>query len=358
MPTHFESFDQTVSRWSRKSDEFGVYGFEVQRARDLATEAGSQTEVFLKTVVLPNLSPRTKFFGCIDALETHGVGESDCGLLHDLRRLYNAAKHDPSWTPSLLDIQRIFSRLGNVFRALAANNLGLLNAQRQNRFHQIFWLAVWDHFIGGDSEVHVVAPYRGGCAPTLDMVYVDLVRWDEVKAALASIGSLLNEEGLIPTEAIASFQEDSDFHQAVVFEGSFRDLIAVLATFERREDLIPGLRREDDIQAMMQAFILGTLDSAQQSSNLSSQQSLADSIARRVVEAYAVPRSYPALNGQSSEFASMVMVLPELRRSQVNGPVWVASEEFSRQATSALSRHPHLPILINSEGTFQIQFPS
>ena len=314
MPTHFESFDQSISQWFRKADHFGVYGFDIQQGRDLATEAGSKTEVFLKTVVLPNLPPRTTFIAVIDSLQTYGVGQSDRDLLHDLRRLYNAAKHDPSWTPSLLGIQGIFSRLRNVFRALAANNVGLLNTERQNRFHQIFWLAVWDHFIGGDSEVHVIAPYRGGRAPTLDLVYVDLVRWDDVKVALGSIGALRNEGGLIPTEVIASFQEDSDFHQAVVFEGSYRDLIAVLATFERREDLIPGLRREDDIQAMMQAFILATLDSVQQSSNLSSQQSLADIIARRVVEAYAVPRSYSALSGQSSEFASMIMVLPELRK--------------------------------------------
>ena len=152
------------------------------------------------------MPPRTNFVGCIDGLETHGVGQSDRDLLHDLRHLYNAAKHDPSWTPSLLDIQQIFSRLGNVFRTLAANNVGLLNRERQNRFHQIFWLAVWDHFIGGDSEVHVIAPYRGGRPPTLDMVYVDLVRWDEVKATLASIGIVRNEVGLIPTEVIASFQ--------------------------------------------------------------------------------------------------------------------------------------------------------
>lgn len=358
MPTHFESFDQSVAQWARKADDFGLYGFDVQRARDLATEAGSQTEVFLKTVVLPHLSPRTNFVACIDGLETHGVGQSDRDLLHELRRLYNGAKHDPSWTPSLLDIQRLISRLGNVIGALAANNVGLLNTEIQSRFHQIFWLAVWDHFIGGDSEVHVIAPYPGGRPPTLDMVYVDLVRWDDVKAALASVGFVRSGEGPIPPGVIASFQEDSDFHQSVVFEGSFRDLIAVLATFERREDLIPGLRREDDVQAMMQAFILGTLDSVQQSSNLSSQQSLAHRIARRVVEAYAVPSSYPELDGQSSEFASMVMALPEFRRSQANGPVWVPSDEFDSQAASALSRHPRLPILINNEGTVLIHFPS
>ena len=112
------------------------------------------------------------------------------------------------------------------------------------------------------------------------------------------------------------------------------------------------------MQAMMQAFILGTLDSAQQASNLSSQQALADSIARRVVEAYAVPSGYPALNQQSTEFASIIMALPEPRRSQINGPVWVASEGFHRQQASALSRHPRLPILINSDGTLQIRSPN
>ena len=236
MASHFESFSQKISEWGQKADDFGVYGFDFQRARDLITGAGSHTEVFLKTVVLPHMPPRTNFIGCINALETHGVGQSDRDLLHDLRHLYNAAKHDPSWTPPLLDIQQILSRLGNVFRTLAANNVGLLNTEKQDRFHQIFWLAVWDHFIGGDSEVHVIAPHRGGRPPTLDMVYVDLVRWDDVKTTLASIGKVPNEVGLIPTEVIASFQEDCDFHQAVVFEGSFRDLIAVLATFERRED--------------------------------------------------------------------------------------------------------------------------
>lgn len=356
MPTHFERFELSVSLWSSKADDYGIYGVDVQRVRNLVTEAGAQTEVLLKTVVLPHLHPRTNLKGCIDALESHGVEEPDRAILHSLREHYNNAKHEPSWSPSLLDIQRVLSRLGSVVGALALNNVGLLNAEIPMRFHQIFWLAIWDHYIGGDSEVHVIAPYREGDPPTLDMVYVHLIRWEQIETTLASFGSVRDSEGFIPAEILASFRETSDFYRAVVFEGRYRDLVAVLASFERREALMAGLRREDDLQAMVQAFILGTIDAAQELANLSSQEGLALSISMLVKEVYAVPDDYAALAVQSSEFATMVMALPEAKRSQINGPVWERRDEFDQRVTSALSRHPRFPILISDDGTLQIYF--
>ena len=206
--------------------------------------------------------------------------------------------------------------------------------------------------------MHIIAPFRGGYPPTLDLVYVDISRWDQVKDTLATAGSLREGPGLIPDDVLVSFQEDSDFHQAVAFEGSFRDLIAVLASFERREDPLPGLRREDDHQAMMHAFILATLDSAQQPAGSLLLQELTMAISRRAVEAYAVPENYHSLAGQSSQFAEMIVALPESMKTQVNGPIWVADDEFRSHAAGALARHPRLPVLINSEGTLLIQFPS
>jgi hypothetical protein len=190
------------------------------------------------------------------------------------------------------------------------------------------------------------------------LVYVDIARWDQVKGALVTAGSLRQEQGLLPDDVLVSFREDFDFHEAVVFEGSFRNLIVVLAAFESREDLLPGLRREDDPQAMMQAFILATLDSAQQSAGLFSLQSLTTAISRRAVEAYAVPDNYHSLAAQSSQFAEMAVALPESWKARVNGPIWVAGDEFVLQTAGALARHPRFPVLINSEGTFLIQVPS
>jgi hypothetical protein len=358
MPTHSQEFQESLTQWKRLADDFSIYGFELSKARDLTTEVGSRTEVLLKTAVLPHISPRTTFNDCINALEPLGVDQPDRDTLHDLRQLYNTAKHDPKWNPSLLDLQEVIPRVSEVIRCLTESSIGLLNAEKQTRFHQIFWVAAWDHFIGGDSEVQIVAPFRGGYPPTLDLVYVDIARWHQVKSTLATAGSLRQGQGLIPDDVLLSFREDSDFHQAVVFEGSFRDLIAVLAAFERREDLLPELRREDDPQAMMHAFILATLDSAQQLESSFSLQGLTTAISRRAVEAYAVPDNYHSLAAQSSQFAEMVAALPESRKTQVNGPIWVAGDEFGTQAAGALAKHPRLPVLINREGTFLIKFPS
>jgi hypothetical protein len=161
--------------------------------------------------------------------------------LHDLRRLYNSAKHDPSWTPSILDLQGLFSRLGNVIGALAANNVGLLNKEIQNRFHQIFWLAVWDHFIGGDSEVHVIDPYRGGRPPTLDMVYVDLVRWDDVKAALASVGSVRTLEPISTEVQNERRQQPGGAAVAVIVGMNRRKLIVRKRGFQRYGQFVVGI---------------------------------------------------------------------------------------------------------------------
>jgi hypothetical protein len=161
MRTYSQQFQDSLAEWKRRADDFAIYGFELSAARDLATEAGSRTEVLLKTAVLPHISPRAHFNDCIFALGLLSVDVSDCDTLHELRQLYNAAKHDPQWTPSLLQLQGLLPRVSEVIRRLSLNNVGQLNKDVQTRFHQIFWVAVWDHFIGGDSEVHIIAPARG-----------------------------------------------------------------------------------------------------------------------------------------------------------------------------------------------------
>jgi hypothetical protein len=357
MPTYSKQFQDSLAQWKRRADDFAIYGFELSAARELITEAGSQTEVLLKTAILPHVSPRTNFNDCIVALGLSSVDRSDCDTLHELRRLYNAAKHDPQWTPPLLQLQHLLPRVSEVIRHLSLNNMGQLNRDVHTRFHQIFWVAVWDNFIGGDSEVHIIAPARSAHPPTLDLIYIDIHLWDQIKAILATVGTVRRGEELIPADVFASFDEDSDFHQAIVFEGSFRDLIAVLASHERREDLIPSLLRENDQRAIMQAFVLATLDCAPASVTAAAVEEIAGMISQRAVEAYAVPANYRTLQAESMEFAEMVLALPSIRRAELNGPVWIVQGDFDSLRPLALASHARLPVMVNSEVTLLIQFP-
>lgn len=133
---------------------------------------------------------------------------------------------------------------------------------------------------------------------------------------------------------------------------------SVLASHERREDLIPSLLRENDRRAMMQAFVLATLDSAAASVSAVSVEEIAGTISQRAVEAYAVPANCRSLRADSTEFAQMVLTLPSIRRAELNGPVWIPERDFDSQRPLALAGHARLQVMVNSESTLLIQFPS
>jgi hypothetical protein len=254
-------------------------------------------------------------------------------------------------------LQELIPAISEVFRSFAQQNIGLLNDEAVLRYHQVFWIAAWDNFIGGDTEVHVIAPSRSAWPPDLDLAHVDISSWDQVKSSLSAIGSLRYGQGIIPDQVLRSFSEDSDFLDALVFEGAYRDLIATLASYERREELIPGLRREDDTRSMMQAFTLALVDVGVHAKNLRSVKELCIAIADSAVNAYAVPKSYNLLSHMATYFAEMLSGVQEVNRNRLVGPIWVSKEEFASEEMSAQSKHPYLPVLVSGDNTIIFELP-
>jgi hypothetical protein len=358
MPTHYQRFQESIATWSEQTDEFAMCGFELSQARNLISQIGARTEIFIKTVLLPSVPPRQEFDACINALKREGVNKSDRDTLHQLRTLYNENKHNSACVPSILALQELIPAVSEVFRKFAQQNMGVINAEAVLRYHQVFWIAAWDNFIGGDTEVHVIAPARSGWPPDLDLAYVDMYAWEQIKSSLVAIGSLRNGQGCIPDSVLSSFGEDSDFLQAFVFEGAYRDLIAILASYERREDLIPGLRREDNTRSMMQAFTLASVDVGVQSKNLKSAEELSIAIADCAVGIYAVPKSYNLLYHMATYFAEMLLGVQEANRNRLAGPIWVSKEDFASEERSAQSKHPYLPVLVSAGNTVIFELPN
>lgn len=357
MPTHYQRLQENIATWSKQTDRFAVCGFELSQARDLISQIGARTEIFIKTVLLPSVPPKQEFDACINALKREGVDKSDRDTLHRLRILYNENKHDSTCVPSILALQALIPALSEVFRKFARQNMGAINAEAVLRYHQVFWIAAWDNFIGGDTEVHVIAPTRSAWPPDLDLAYIDMSVWEQLKSSLSAIGSLRNGQGCIPDSVLSSFGEDSDFLQALVFEGAYRDLIAILAAHERREDLIPGLRREDNPRSMMQAFTLASVDVGAQSRNLKLVEELSVAIADCAVGIYAVPKSYNLLYHMATYFAEMLLGVQEANRNRLAGPIWVSKEEFASEERFAQSKHAYLPVLVSADNTVVFELP-
>jgi hypothetical protein len=210
-------------------------------------------------------------------------------------------------------------------------------------------VAAWDHYIGGDSEIHIIVPTTSGWPPDLDLIYIDMRSWDTVKATLATSGGLKPGKGIIPKHFYEEFEAEGDFHEAVVVENDYRTIIATLAAQERREELIPGLRREDDGRSMIQAFTLASIDVAEDTGLSGGDQ--AKAIAQRAVETYAVPQEFNLLNRHALDFSEMLGQVPKQGLHFLNGPVWVTAEQYRAAEPGALAKHPSFDIMVDQRST-------
>lgn len=154
---------------------------------------------------------------------------------------------------------------------------------------------------------------------------------------------------MIPANCLAQFAAEDDFREAVVFEGEYRRVIATLAAHERREDVLPGLRREDDWASMVQAFTLASIDAATEEEPLDG--NWANAISKRAIDTYAVPANFRLLSQHAQDFGRMLEQVPAPQRKMLNGPVWVSKEQFNNAETGALAKHPSADVLVDARST-------
>ena len=328
-------------------------GYEVEQLRDAVTGMGARTELFFKTTLLPQVSPKLDLDGCINALKTFGVSKDDRQTLHRFRMLYNDCKHTPGYLPSLVEIQTLLPEVATVFRTIGAKNIGSMNSVDSRKYRRVLWIAVWDHYIGGDSEVHLVIPMSGWLPPSLDMVYIGMEFWDTAKDLLATAGVVRPGAATIPEESLRQFAAEDDFREAIVYEGDYRAAMAILAMYERRVDgLLPGLRREDAPSSMIQAFSMAALDVAGQ---ILDGQDASSLIAQRVSQTYAVPATYNRMSTYADAFGRMILQIPQSSREGLSGPAWVTAEEFNQASVGALAKDSEIPVVIDSQGRLLIR---
>jgi hypothetical protein len=350
MPTKLERFLQDLGEPVNASLH---RGYEDSQLRDLITNLGAKTELFLKSTVLLQSNPKVDFDGCINALKSLGVSKQDREVLHSFRRVYNDSKHTPGYQPSLLELQDLLPEVVRVFEGFGARNLGSVNRTEALQHRRVLWIAVWDHYIGGDSEVHLVIPKLGWLPPCLDMVYIAMESWEHVKALLATVGIVKPGGTAIPEESYKQFASEDDFHDAIVYEGDYRAAMTVLAMHERRVDgLLPGLRREDHPASVIQAFAMASLDVG--TDLVSDRDQAVKRISDRVIGTYAIPPDFKKVSTYAEAFGELLMKVPENERSAVNGPAWASHEVFNNAKADALATHPDLNVLIDRRGALLI----
>lgn len=322
--------------------------YSEEDVRHCISVIGAKAELFLKSIAFPSKNPRHNFASFIDEMVVCGVLATHIQYFHDLRDAYNDAKHDPNVRVTLIESINIINNARKTVAELISKNPGLTTAPVLPQSRRLFWIAAWDHYIDGDTEIHIILPGESQHwlgPPTLDIIYIKIDKWDAVKSELADIGVLRDGRDVLPEQQYTAFQTDSDFLQALVYEGEYRELLATLGKHEHRQKLLPGLNRQDSRHSMVLAFLLASIDVAP----MASIESIKTDIQSRAFTAYAVPPNYRHTNAIAGGFIEMLSLIPISEWPKINGPIWLTKEKFDSQLPAAIAKHPDYQIIITSQ---------
>lgn len=353
MATYGERFEAQVDADLEAARGLGERHYSPEEVRGLVSAAGTRLELFLKGVAFAGANTQDTLHNFINRLPRQGASQGTVGVLHDLRKEYNSVKHDPAHEPTLLAVVDLLRRLPQAAHEVVALGLGITGRPVREGSRRVFWVAARDHYIGGDTEVHIYLPARPGgwpVPPSFDLVYVDMGSWDGIKETLVLVGEVANAEGHFPERMLEELWGEDGFLEALAFEGDYRSLLTTLTQHEKRLDLIPGLRRQDSPAAMIQAFLLAAIDVAGVAGE-ADEQEVDREIRAQASQVYAVPQDLRGTDDLAGGMARMICRVDPADRPSLAGPVFVDPRGFEAREGGALASHPDLRVLVDENRT-------
>ena len=234
MPTYGDTFLEEYRNTLEQFTQLTHRAYEEQEVRDLVSKIGTKTELFLKATAFPAKNPRDNFFSFIEELSSVGIDQTHIDFFHELRKLYNDAKHAPNVEVTLLASSKTVQDAQETAKRIVNNSIGYSDRSIRPNSNRVYWIAAWDHYTSGDTEIHILIPGESEHwlgPPTFDMIHIKALEWDDVKSKLAGGGKLSNPDGLIPQKQLDQFNVE-DFLAAFAWEGEYRVLLNILAQHE------------------------------------------------------------------------------------------------------------------------------
>lgn len=354
MPTYGDVFLGDFRGLLTQLAQLTHKAYDEQDVRDLVSKIGTKTELFLKATAFPVKDPRNNFYSFIDELASVGIDQTHIGWFHDLRKLYNDAKHDPNAQVTLLMATETIGKAEKTANLIVGNSIGNSSQTIRSNSNRVYWIAAWDHYTSGDTEIHILIPGESGHwlgPPTFDMINIKVLEWDDVKFKLSVAGKLSNPVGLIPQNQLDLFKDD-DFLAAFVWEGEYRVLLNVLAQHELRQKLITGLNRQDTGHYMQIAVLMAMLDVIGASYSI---DDLATNIQSQAIASYGVPPEYTHMEYFIEGLKSLAEKIDINQWPNIHGPKWLSEEQWGSEE-NPIALHANGYIMIDSNFTLAMKW--
>jgi hypothetical protein len=303
-------------------------------------DVGAEVELFLRDAVYGGKRRGWSFEQLIDGLVPLGASQQIAAELHALRKAYNAAKHDPAYQAPIAEVLEVLQAAVDALRSLLPLGIGGTNVAAPLTYRRLFWLAGWDYFASGVTEVAVMLPTADDAfPPVFDSIHLSCSGWTAVTDHFAAAGQLRLGRSTVPDHVYDRWRGEGDLAEGGSFDGDYRELVTMLAAHaapaEREGQLLSNLLRENDRRAMLNAFFMATVDVSQAGITTQNVAELAERIAVEAAHRYAAPRHAPVSRDVSPKLARLVLALPPAQANAITGPYWVSRASFEAALPTA-----------------------
>lgn len=318
-------------------------------------DVGSEVEIYLKEAVYINQRNRDTFANLIDGLTAQGIPDNIVNTLHNLRKTYNSAKHDPSFVIETPEVIKILKSTKETLDEMQKFNLGIMNNSVVVNYKRNLWIAGWDHFHTGEIEIHIFLPYDGDrlFPPAVDMFNIHYSGWDEIVAKFTSSGDLFMGKDYLPERIYRTMSSEGEFIEAGLFDGDYRELLIELTKYvdsKTEEQLLSFLRRSEDIYAMYSAVQFSACDILKDGRYIGNVEELSEHIYRYCEYKYAAPKNSKILMNLVPRIIKLLFQLKPEHRSGLEGPLFLSEEEFEKHRSSSYYVDNDLGWLLTNNG--------
>lgn len=317
--------------------------------RRIVQELGSRVERFFKSAVFPGLDPKTDFAGVINRLKAYGGHPQERrDKFHALRELYNDGKHDPNAPVKLRNAIAIVRDLRGAMAELISTNPGQVGAVAREDVSRVLWLTGHDHYTGGATEIYVSLPLPDDIFAThQDHFWLDWQSWDAVKADLLATGNFEYGPQHFREDVFKRFHED-DFIGAGIWDGDYRQLVRILARYEKRElsdqVIFP---RDGMFTSVLSSLTLAAIDVAPSLPERATSADLSKAILDQADKVYAIPNRRSAVQRTADALAEMILRLPRDHWAALSGPYWNLANPEELAAHIRPAEDDKIPLVID-----------
>jgi hypothetical protein len=325
-------------------EEFDLVIFSVQKIigisytqKDYAgfiKSLGGEVETLLKATVYSNQSNHASFNDLINDLSLHGITATAIQSLHDLRVVYNKFKHDPLYYDDILNTLALLKKAKLALQEIKTLSLGDVNTSTSPTIRRTVWIAAWDDYIGGMTEISIFLPNYDIDFPfAFDNFNIDIAKWDVFKEHFTGTGELRLGAEYVSEKAYEVWSANVDLIGVGAFTGDTRELnkfLSSLVNVNRENELLDFLRRPNDTSSISVSLIYALFDAFHDDS-WKSLDDLRDEVRLRAAYYHAIP-----IGGQVFDYF-LDCLNPEIEgidRNELRGLkqiLWLDSTGYAKQ---------------------------